>query len=99
MTTQISELKNKISKVKIAAKPNEKTGTDNNSNGKPWGNFEQWHHTKVNNGADFNMVKKDGKNYIGATSINTLETQLKGCMFFINQLIIIQGQLRKRTKK
>ncbi len=64
MTTQISELKNKFSKVKIAAKPNEKTltpGTDNNSNVKPWGNFEKWYLTKVNNGAEINMVEKDGK--------------------------------------
>jgi hypothetical protein len=64
LTTQISELKDKISKVKIAAKPNEKTltpGTDNNSNVKPWGNFEQWCLTKVNNGAEFNMIEKNGK--------------------------------------
>jgi hypothetical protein len=64
LTTQISELKNEFSKVKITAKPNEKTltpGTDNNSNVKPWGNFEQWRLMKINNGAEFNMVKKDRK--------------------------------------
>jgi hypothetical protein len=64
LTTQISELKNKFSKVKIVAKPNEKTltpGTDDNSNMKPWDNFEQWRLMKVNSGADFNMVEKDGK--------------------------------------
>jgi hypothetical protein len=64
LTTQISELKNEFSKVKIAGRSNEKTltpGTDDNSNVKPWGNFEQWRLTKVNNGAEFNMVKKDGK--------------------------------------
>ncbi len=64
LTTQISELKNEISKVKIVGKSNEKTltpGTDDNSNVKPWGNFEQWRLTKVNNGAKFNMVENDGK--------------------------------------
>jgi hypothetical protein len=64
LTTQISELKNKFSKVKIAAKPNEKTltsGTDDTSQAKQWGNFELWRLTKVINGAEFNTVKKDGK--------------------------------------
>ncbi len=57
-------MKNKISKVKIVAKPNENTltpGTNDNSNVKPWGIFEQWGLTKDNNGAEFNMVEKDGK--------------------------------------
>ncbi len=62
LTTQISELKNKFSKVKITAKPNEKTltsGTEDTSKAKQWGNFELWRLTKVNNGAEFNMVEKD----------------------------------------
>ncbi len=64
LTNEFSELKNKFSKVKIAAKANKKTltpGTDDNSNVKPWGNFELWRLTKVNNSAEFNMVEKDGK--------------------------------------
>jgi hypothetical protein len=64
LTTQISELKNEFSKVKIVSKSYKKTltpGTDNSSNTKPWGNFELWRLTKVNNGAEFNMVEKDGK--------------------------------------
>ncbi len=63
-TTQISELKNKFSKVKIAAKPNKKTlisGTDDTSKAKQWGNFELRRITKVNNGTEFNMVEKDGR--------------------------------------
>jgi hypothetical protein len=39
------------------------------------------------------------RDFIGAISINTLEMQLKGYMSFINQLIMIPGQLRKRNSK
>jgi hypothetical protein len=59
LTTQISELKNEFSKVKIATMSNKKTptsGTDDTVNLKPWGNFEKWRITKVNNDAEFNMV-------------------------------------------
>ncbi len=73
LTTQISKMRSKLSKLAIA-----KTGTANRDTGKSDGGpgviqpggagggkyvFELWHLDKVNNNADHNMVECDGKTW------------------------------------
>ena len=60
LTTQISELESKISKLSTnsgSSKQNKEAPARGNNNYV----FEQWHLNKVDNKAEHNMVKRDGK--------------------------------------
>ena len=65
LTTQLSELKMELQSIaKNASDKSKSTGQEkSSSSAKNYGNFEKWRLTKVNNGAEFNMVEKDGKKY------------------------------------
>jgi hypothetical protein len=65
LTTQLSELKTDIqSMAKNASDKLKRSITEKSaSSAKNYGNFEAWHLTKVNNKAEFNMIKKGDKKY------------------------------------
>jgi hypothetical protein len=63
LTTQILEIKQEMSQVKISSKPSGDTVKPLDEIKHRCDVFQKWHQTKVENGNEFNMVKKDGTNY------------------------------------
>ncbi len=65
LTTQLSKLKTELQSLTKNAsdKSNSSAPKKSSSSAKNYGNFEAWCLTKVNNGADFNMIEKDGMKY------------------------------------
>jgi hypothetical protein len=65
LTTQLSELKTELHSLSKNApdKSKEPLADKSSSSAKNYGNFEAWRLTKVNNGAEFNMVEKGGKKF------------------------------------
>ncbi len=65
LTTQLSELKTELQSLTKNAsdKSNSSAPKKSSSSAKNYGNFEAQRLTKVNNGADFNMIEKDSKKY------------------------------------
>jgi hypothetical protein len=65
LTTQLSELKTEMQSLSKNSSEKSKGSTSDkrSSSAKNYGNFEAWCLTKVNNGAEFNMVEKNGKKF------------------------------------
>jgi hypothetical protein len=94
LTTQILELKSEISQVKTSTKPSGDTGKVlHNKND----NFQRWHLTKIK----LTMVTyltwliRMALSTIGVISTSILIVNSQGCMFSINQWIMMNARKRR----